>query len=67
MSKLSWLVIVLGICLLLSQVSFGQSLVPNSGDIFEEVDDVPIDGAIALLTIAGAGLGIKKLFRKRVK
>ncbi|MES2691367.1 MAG: hypothetical protein V4658_13240 [Bacteroidota bacterium] len=40
---------------------------PNQGDpsIFEEIDDVPIDGAIALLTIAGTGLGIKKLYHRK--
>jgi hypothetical protein len=38
---------------------------PSSSGIFEEIDDVPINGAIALLTSAGIGLGIKKLYSRK--
>lgn len=50
---------------LVTMVAFAQP--PNQGDpgIFEEIDDVPIDGAIALLTIAGTSLGIKKLYHRK--
>lgn len=50
---------------LVSMVAFSQP--PNQGDpsIFEEIEDVPIDGAIALLTIAGTSLGIKKLYQRK--
>lgn len=65
MTKLRLLVIVLGTSLLVSSVAIGQTA-PNSGDIFEEVEDVPIDGAIALLTLTGLGVGIRKLYRKKV-
>jgi hypothetical protein len=59
--------IALFLLLFLVQVSFSQSITPNSGDIFEETSDVPIDGAIALLTIAGLGIGVKKLYNKNGK
>lgn len=51
--------------LLITTVAFSQSVTPNSGDIFEDIDDVPIDGAIALLTAAGIGLGVKKLYNRK--
>ena len=38
---------------------------PTSATLFEEIDDVPINGAIALLTSAGIGLGIKKLYGRK--
>lgn len=38
---------------------------PSSATLFEEVDDVPINGAIALLTSAGIGLGIKRLYSRK--
>jgi hypothetical protein len=38
---------------------------PSSSTLFEEIDDVPINGAIALLTSAGIGLGIKKLYGRK--
>lgn len=48
-----------------TQIASAQSITPNSGDIFEETNDVPIDSAILLLTAAGAGLGIKRLYARR--
>ncbi|MFN3446570.1 MAG: hypothetical protein ACK44D_12580 [Bacteroidia bacterium] len=38
---------------------------PSSATLFEEIDDVPINGAIALLTSAGIGLGIRKLYGRK--
>lgn len=38
---------------------------PSSATLFEEIDDVPINGAIALLTSAGIGLGIRKLYARK--
>jgi hypothetical protein len=38
---------------------------PSSATLFEEIDDVPINGAIALLTSAGIGLGIRKLYSRK--
>lgn len=64
MTKLRLLVFVLGTSLLVPGFALGQTA-PNSGDIFEEVQDVPIDGAIALLTLTGLGVGIRKLYRKK--
>lgn len=50
-------VITTGIC-------FAQ---PSASDpsIFDPVEDVPIDGAIALLTLSGIGLGVKKLYQNK--
>lgn len=50
---------------MLTAVAFSQP--PNQGDpnIFEEIEDVPIDGAIMLLTAAGAGLGFTKLYNRK--
>jgi hypothetical protein len=50
---------------LIATLAFSQSSTPNSGDIFEEISDVPIDGAIAILTVAGIGLGVKKLYNRK--
>ncbi len=38
---------------------------PDAAGIFEEIEDIPINGAIALLTSAGVGLGIKKLYARK--
>lgn len=40
---------------------------PSATDpsIFDPVNDVPIDGAIVLLTVAGLGLGVKKLYQNK--
>ena len=47
-----------------ASVCFAQ---PSATDptIFDPVNDVPIDGAIALLSIAGLGLGVKKLYQNK--
>lgn len=37
----------------------------SSGSVWEEINDVPIDGAIALLAAAGAGIGLKKLYKAK--
>jgi hypothetical protein len=57
--------IIISFLLLLSEAAFSQSITPNSGDIFEETSDVPIDGAIALLTLTGIGIGVKKLYNRK--
>jgi|LauGreDrversion4_2_1035121.scaffolds.fasta_scaffold44992_5 hypothetical protein len=53
------LVFVMAACFCMAQ--------PSATDptIFDPVDDVPIDGAIALLTLAGLGLGVKKLYQNK--
>lgn len=33
--------------------------------IFETVNDAPIDGALALLTLTGLGIGVKKLYQRK--
>ncbi len=40
---------------------------PDSGNpgIFESVNDAPIDGAMALLTLTGLGIGVKKLYQRK--
>ncbi len=42
-----------------------NSTSPSSAAVFEEINDVPIDGAIALLGLAGAGFGIRALYRQK--
>lgn len=64
MQKIKTLIII-SFLLLLSEAAFSQSITPNSGDIFEETSDVPIDGAIALLTLTGIGIGVKKLYNRK--
>lgn len=57
--------ILLFCAITISVAVFAQSA-PNSAGIFdEEINDVPINGAIALLTMAGIGIGIKKLHKKK--
>lgn len=40
---------------------------PDSSNpgIFESVNDAPIDGAMALLTLTGIGIGVKKLYQRK--
>lgn len=57
--------IILSTFLFIGIVSYGQSITPNSGDIFEETSDVPIDGAITLLAATGLGIGIKRLYQRK--
>ncbi len=49
----------------IASIVMAQPNAPASSTIFEEIDDVPINGAIALLTTAGIGLGIKKLYGRK--
>jgi hypothetical protein len=49
----------------IASIVIAQPNAPASSTIFEEIDDVPINGAIALLTTAGIGLGIKKLYGRK--
>jgi hypothetical protein len=44
--------------------AYSQSTTPNSADIFEDPDNIPVDQAIVLLAIAGAGIGVFRLYRK---
>lgn len=67
-SKLLKLLPVLIVLLTIASVAMAQpnsSINPSSGTVFEEIDDVPINGAIALLTSAGIGLGIKRLYSRK--
>lgn len=57
--------IILSAFLIIGLASYGQSITPNSGDIFEETNDVPIDGAIALLAATGVGIGIRRLYNTK--
>lgn len=65
MSKYTKLTPVFIFLIFAASTAMGQSITPNSGTIFEETNDVPIDGAILLLTAAGAGLGIKRLYARK--
>lgn len=49
---------------LLSVATFAQPDSSNPG-IFESVNDAPIDGALVLLTAAGVGIGVKKLYQRK--
>lgn len=58
-------VLFLSLFILFVMPAFAQP--PNQGDpgIFEEIDDVPVDGAIMMLATAGIGIGIRKLYKKK--
>lgn len=47
-----------------AEFAFSQAA-PNSSGIFEEVGDVPINGAIAALAFFGIGFGAKKLYARK--
>ena len=64
MSKLFKIIPLIILFVAIASVAMAQ-LPPNDSTIFEEINDVPINGAIALLTSAGIGLGIKKLYSRR--
>lgn len=67
-SKLLKLLPVLIVLLTIASVAMAQPsspTSPSSASLFEEIDDVPINGAIALLTSAGIGLGIRKLYARK--
>lgn len=44
---------------------FAQDLPPGDTGLFEEVQDVPVDGGLGFLLVAGIGYGIKKLYSKK--
>lgn len=56
---------IIVIALVLIQVVWAQTGPPNSADTFEEINDVPIDGAIALLSMLGIGYGIKTIYNSK--
>lgn len=67
-SKFLKLLPILIVLLTITSIVMAQpnsSISPTSGTVFEEIDDVPINGAIALLTSAGIGLGIKRLYSRK--
>jgi hypothetical protein len=64
-SRLLKLVPLLFVLITIAFSAMAQPNTPNTSTIFEEIDDVPINGAIALLTSAGIGLGIKKLYSRK--
>lgn len=45
--------------------TFAQDLPPGDTGLFEEVQDVPVDGGLGFLLVAGIGYGIKKLYSKK--
>lgn len=64
-SKIFKLFSILFVFVSIASIVMAQPNSPSSSGIFEEIDDVPINGAIALLTSAGIGLGIKKLYSRK--
>lgn len=56
---------IIVIALVLIQVVWAQTGPPNSSETFEEINDVPIDGAIALLSMLGIGYGIKTIYNSK--
>ncbi len=45
--------------------TFAQDIPPGDSGLFEEVQDVPVDGGLGFLLLAGIGYGIKKLYSKK--
>ncbi|MES2559847.1 MAG: hypothetical protein V4590_08920 [Bacteroidota bacterium] len=45
--------------------TYAQDLPPGDTGLFEEVQDVPVDGGLGILLVAGIGYGIKKLYAKK--
>lgn len=62
--KINFIKIIV-IALVLIQVVWAQTGPPNSSETFEEINDVPIDGAIALLSMLGIGYGIKTIYNSK--
>jgi hypothetical protein len=50
---------------ILFQVVWAQTGPPNDATTFEEINDIPIDGAIALLSMLGIGYGIKTIYKSK--
>jgi len=59
------LIKLLLIASLLIQVVWAQGP-PNDATTFEEINDVPIDGAIAILSMLGIGYGIKTINKSKL-
>ena len=64
-NKIFKLLSIVFVFISIASIVMAQPNAPSSSTIFEEIDDVPINGAIALLTSAGIGLGIKKLYSRK--
>ncbi len=62
--KINFIKILLIIAVLI-QVVWAQTGPPSSAETFEEINDVPIDGAIALLSMLGIGYGIKTIYKSK--
>lgn len=61
--KKSFLTLVL--LLFAAICTYAQDLPPGDTGLFEEVQDVPVDGGLGFLLVAGIGYGIKKLYSKK--
>lgn len=57
--------ITLTLFLVATVSAFAQDLPPGDTGLFEEVQDVPVDGGLGFLLAAGIGYGIKKLYSKK--
>jgi hypothetical protein len=56
--------LTISFCLLITSIISAQPP-DTSGGLFETVDDVPVDSAIAALMALGAGFGVSKLYKKK--
>ncbi|MBP9186194.1 MAG: hypothetical protein KBG11_03785 [Bacteroidia bacterium] len=65
MSKLLKTIPLLILFVAFASIVIAQPNSPSAAGLFEEIEDIPINGAIALLTSAGIGLGIKKLYARK--
>jgi hypothetical protein len=57
--------ITLLLFLVAAMSAFAQDLPPGESGLFEEVQDIPVDGGLGFLLVAGIGYGIKKLYSKK--